>query len=92
MRDRIRIIKDILSLAKESTKKTHILYRVNLSHSLRVKYTSILVSNGLLRKNNNGEYQTTQKGLIFLDLHKKIYSLLTQRSMLEYLNIKGDST
>ena len=64
-RSRMDIIADILSVAGEETKKTHIVYRANLNFARVDGYLQHLVDNGLIEKKSR-EYKTTEKGEEFL--------------------------
>ena len=65
----------ILTLCTKEIKKTHIMYRANLSHKQLEKYLGILVSKELLIR-KNGYYATTDKGLDFIAGFKKVQSLM----------------
>lgn len=72
-RDKIDIIADILKVAQNGAKKTHIVYKANLNFTVLKKYIIRLEENGLLMKNDGGHYITTQKGSQFLEQYKKIF-------------------
>ena len=63
----MEILVDILSLVKEGARKTHIMYRANLSFKLLDKYLNEVLTAGLVRLDDDGFYKITGKGLIFLD-------------------------
>jgi predicted transcriptional regulator len=66
-RNKIEIIADILNVAREGAKKTHIIYRGNLSFKLANIYLNVVVRAGLIRfDSNNGHYLLTEKGKRFL--------------------------
>lgn len=78
-RGKIEIIGDILGvcLAGEA-KRTHIMYRGNLSHDMLKSYTDELVSKGLVELNvGKGKFKTTEKGKEFLSHYAKIRELLS---------------
>lgn len=61
---------DVLSSAKGGKKKTHIMYRCNLSYRQLQSYLRLLREHGLL-EGNGGGFETTNKGVNFLhDYHK----------------------
>ena len=81
-RDRLQIIADILSMASvQATKKTHVMYGVNLSFTLASKYLRVLLEAKLITCNSN-LYEITDKGLDFL---AKYQGYLRLRNDLENL-------
>jgi len=66
-RSRLQILVDILSLANEGAKKTHIMYGANLSIKLLHKYLGEVLNSGLVCLRDDGLYEITEKGLVFLD-------------------------
>jgi len=81
-RSRIDIIANILGVSGEGAKKTHIMYRCNLSFRQLHAYLNLLVDRKLLRKVVRKEssrqelYETTSKGKAFLQAYKSIKALL----------------
>jgi len=81
-RSRIDIIANILGVSGEGAKKTHIMYRCNLSFRQLHAYLNLLVDRKLLRKVVRKEssrqelYETTSKGKAFLQAYKGIKALL----------------
>ena len=62
------IMADILRAASSGAKKTWIVYRANLNFNIFNKYLSQLTENGLLMiRRGSVIYETTEKGLEFLD-------------------------
>ena len=82
-RSDIDIIANILVEADNGTKKTHILYRCNLSHRQLQVYLQFLYDVGFLVSyaNNEGSkmkyFRTTPKGLEFLDAYCTLKRLMT---------------
>jgi len=74
-RSEIEILTEILCLARESPRKTALLYRVNLNHALLNKYLGYLIERGLLVKEED-VYSITDKGYEFLTLSRKLQRLL----------------
>ena len=69
-RPSIDIIADMLSVAKEWRKKTHIMYKANLSTGLLKIYLKKVRDAGLLILNKDDKtYHTTDKGEDFLSRH-----------------------
>lgn len=67
-RNKIEIIADILEVAREGAKKTHIIYRGNLSFKLANAYLKAVLKAGLIvldRKDRH--YLLTEKGKMFLE-------------------------
>jgi predicted transcriptional regulator len=80
-RSRIDIIACILKHAKDVSRKTRLIYGCNLSLSQFNKYALCLIESGLLDKNQLEGiefYETTDKGLIFLEDYVRISKVLQQ--------------
>ncbi len=78
-RDRLSIMAQILSIAREGTLKTQIMYRANLSFAQLNEYLSFLQEIRLLRVNSEEgrtTYKTTSKGIKYLESFSKIKDLL----------------
>ena len=78
-RSRLETVNVILSLSTNGIKKTHIMYKANMSHGQLEKYLEMLVSKGLLEKLAEF-YNTTEKGLEFIKDFKKIQYLMEEDS------------
>jgi len=82
-RSDIDIMANILSEANESTKKTRIMYRCNLSHSQLQIYLQVLRDMGLLASHSKKEgakmnyFRTTSRGFKFLDAYRALKNLMT---------------
>jgi predicted transcriptional regulator len=76
------IIANILRVSDEGAKKTHIMYKCNLSFRQLHAYLNLLIDRRLLRKVEREEssrqelYVTTSKGKAFLQAYKGIKALL----------------
>ena len=66
-RNNLDIEADILDLARQGTKKTHLVYGANLNFNIVKKYLERLISRGLLIFEGSF-YYTTEKGLEYIDL------------------------
>jgi len=80
-RDRLYIISEILTIAKDGSLKTQIMYRANLSFAQLNEYLSFLLKIRLLKimkQNERTVYKTTIKGIKFLQNYEKITSLLAK--------------
>jgi predicted transcriptional regulator len=77
-RGKIEIIGDILGVCLTGdAKRTHIMYRGNLSHDMLKFYTDELVNKGLVELNpGKGQFKTTDKGKEFLNHYGRIKELL----------------
>lgn len=75
-RSRIDITANILRLANEGTKKTHIMYKCNLSHSQLQAYLKLLLGMGFLVSHLD-LFKTTEKGLKFLNAYRTLRALMT---------------
>ena len=82
-RSDIEIVATILDEAHKGTKKTHIMYRCNLSHTQLQVYLKLLLGMGLLASHSEkdsselGLFKTTAKGLEFLDAYRTLKALIT---------------
>lgn len=67
-RSRLEIVADILSAIKRGAqKKTHVMYRANLSYKLLSIYINEVLNAGLINVKNGDCYLLTKKGQSFLD-------------------------
>jgi len=80
-RDRLYIISEILTIAKDGSLKTQIMYRANLSFAQLNEYLSFLLKIKLLKivtENERTIYKTTTKGIKYLENYDKISVLLCE--------------
>ena len=63
-RSRTDIVVDILKVANNGAKKTHIVYRTNLNFNIACEYLETLREKELI-KQENGLFVTTEKGKAF---------------------------
>mgnify|MGYP000254882036 CR=1 FL=1 len=78
-RNRLHIIAEILTIAKEGCLKTQIMYRANLSFAQLNEYLSFLTKIELLgiqKENGRNIYRTTTKGSKYLEKYEDIANLL----------------
>ena len=73
-RSEFEIIREILMLSRDGTKRTEILYQCNLSYTQLQKYLPFLLERDIVKEHrvkNNGNsikiYKITQKGNLFLE-------------------------
>jgi len=80
-RDRLYIIAEILTVAKDGSLKTQIMYRANLSFAQLNEYVSFLLKIKLLKvteEDGRTVYKITTKGVKFLQSYEEITSLLNK--------------
>ena len=78
-RDRLYIIAEMLTIAKDGCLKTQIMYRANLSFAQLNEYLSFLTKMDLLKVQNENKkniYRTTVKGARYIDKYKDIADIL----------------
>jgi predicted transcriptional regulator len=76
-RTTLEIMAEILGLCEQPQTKTRVMYRTNLSWEMVQKYLSQLQSRGLLEVHHSStKYQTTRKGLKFVDKWRELIELL----------------
>ena len=68
-RERLEIIRDMLSAALEKTKKTRIMYQASLNYRQLKKYLKSLLDRGLVKCHDDCFYLITWKGKIFLQTY-----------------------
>lgn len=73
-RNRLEIIDTILTLSNDEIRKTHIMYKANLSYMELEKYIETLINKKLLTE-KDGFYKTTKLGSEFMEKFKEIQSL-----------------
>jgi predicted transcriptional regulator len=87
-RSRIDIIATILLAANGGAKKTHIMYKCNLSFKQLHAYLNFLVEIGLLKlvhektqaDENSVKFETTKKGQSFIKAYTNLSALLVTNS------------
>ncbi len=86
-RSRIDIIANILRAAEGGGKKTHIMYRCNLSFRQLHVYLNFLMERGLLKSNpaksggkkGSSTFETTRKGRAFIQAYNNIRVILSTK-------------
>ena len=76
-RGRIQIMGDVLALATSGIKKTHIMYKANLSYEQVHLYLSELISRRLITQ-DGVVYRTTDKGREFLVFYNRLTEFLEE--------------
>ncbi len=81
-RGKIQIMGDVLGLATSRIKKTHIMYRGNLSYEQVQLYLEELISKGLIAQDASSPdgvvYRTTEKGREFLLYYTHLVEFLEE--------------
>lgn len=79
-RNSLEITAEILQIAKEGAKKTHVVYGANLNFRLLEQYLEDLESQGLVTKHveRRGLIKTTEKGIRFLKHYKEFRQFLAE--------------
>ena len=67
-RSKIEIVRDVLSIASVSVRKTRIMYQANLSYGQLEKYLGSLLEQGLVECDDDSCYLITWKGKEFLQM------------------------
>lgn len=77
-RGRIDIIADILEVSRRKVRKTHLMYRCNLSFKQVESYLGFLLERKLLRQTDGdpGTFKITDKGERFLEAYKGLLGLI----------------
>lgn len=81
-RGRFDIIADILDASLDGVRKTHIMYRCNLSFQQLKRYLGFMLQKGLLhsvaekKESNPGFFEITDKGKKFLKAYKGLKNLM----------------
>jgi predicted transcriptional regulator len=81
-RGKIQIIGDMLGLATSGIKKTHIMYRANLSYEQVHLYLRELIGKRLIAQDVSSDgvvYRTTEKGREFLLYYTRLVKFLEEK-------------
>ncbi len=76
-RSRLETIYTILTLSRQGIRKTHIMYRANLSHQQLVKYLKVLTTKNLLAE-RDGLFITTDQGVAFIEKFQEIQTIMDE--------------
>jgi predicted transcriptional regulator len=87
-RSRIDIIANILRAAEKGTRKTHIMYKCNLSYRQLHTYLEFLIERKLVKythstgeEKTSGTYETTSKGKAFIQAYRSIRALISDSEL-----------
>ncbi|HEY9406537.1 MAG TPA: winged helix-turn-helix domain-containing protein [Nitrososphaera sp.] len=76
-RSRTELASHILEAANGGATKTKIMYKAYLSYAQLKEYLAVLIENGLMARDVDGDlYRTTSKGIKFLETSRKLGGLL----------------
>jgi predicted transcriptional regulator len=80
-RSRTELASNILEAANGGATKTKIMYKAFLSYAQLKEYLAMLIQNGLMSHDVEGEmYRTTSNGFKFLESSRQMAGLLTPRA------------
>jgi predicted transcriptional regulator len=85
-RGKIQIMGDVLALATSGIKKTHIMYRANLSYEQVHLYLGELIGKRLIEQDVSSDgvvYRTTSKGREFLLYYTRLVEFLEEEPQME---------
>src|SRR5919197_1076214 len=85
-RGKIQIMGDVLVLATSGIKKTHIMYRANLSYEQVHLYLGELIAKRLIAQDVSPDgvvYRTTEKGREFLQYYTRLTEFLEEEPKVE---------
>ena len=85
-RGKIQIMGDVLALATSGIKKTHIMYRANLSYEQVHLYLGELIGKRLIAQDVSSDgvvYRTTEKGREFLLCYTRLVEFLEEEPKVE---------
>jgi predicted transcriptional regulator len=80
-RGKIQIMGDVLALATAGIKKTHIMYRANMSYEQVLLYLSELIEKRFIAQDDSQDgvvYRTTDKGREFLIYYNRLTEFLEE--------------
>ena len=83
-RTKIDIVAQILTSATGGETRTKIMYKSFLSHGQAKGYLEMLLQGGLLDRPSAHRYQTTDKGLRFIDAYDHLGEFMLQEIIVEY--------
>ena len=87
------IVADMLELAKEPSRKTHLMYKGGFSYESLRKYWALTKTGGLLQHDKKtGKSQTTEKGLEYLRLFYALNKLAYWEGMFVLDLLKAKET
>ena len=89
-RSRTELASNILEVANGGATKTKIMYKAYLSYAQLKEYLAMLIQNGLIAHDIEGEmYRTTSNGIKFLESSRQLGGLLPTRALENRLTRHG---
>ena len=91
-RDKLVIMTEIVGIAKNSTSKTHIMLKANLSFSQLNQYISLLLNSGLLERESHNDrltYRATSKGLEFMEKQCEVIDMINESGTMHRNSVKA---
>ncbi len=79
-RSEAEISANILKIALNETKKSHIVYQANLNFEVIERYLKLLCKNNLISLSNNKTFKTTEKGLKYINQFEGFQNYLKTNS------------
>ena len=70
------VLASFLRICEQNTKRTHVIYKANLSSSMFQEYLQTVLRTGLVEENNDRSLTTTDKGRLFLREYSVVEKLL----------------
>jgi predicted transcriptional regulator len=88
-RSKQQIFSEILEICRDGANKTRIVYQANLNFRTVNPYLKVLIENQLINL-DQGEYQTTQEGMILLESINQVNEMLyMDMTRLRQLAVEG---
>ncbi len=80
-RNRMEIVANLLTIAKNGALKTHLMYRANLSYLMVTEYLAFLSKASLIKESIDPDgttklYRTTDKGLKYLEVYESLREIV----------------
>jgi len=76
-RDELEILSEVLKIAKDGAKKSHIVYKANLNFKIVKDYLDTLMRSNMITLEGRN-YKTTERGLRYINNHKDLIELFAQ--------------
>ncbi len=78
-RSRFETMYTILKICSKGSKKTHVMYRANLSHQQLEKYLAILIERNLLAI-ESGDYVTSLRGVVYIQKFDELQRFMNEEA------------
>jgi predicted transcriptional regulator len=70
------IVAEILQVCEQRTKRTHVIYKANLSHTMLLEYVELACKSGLVEELQDRSLLITEKGRRYLEHFTTVESML----------------